>query len=136
MNNSSTSGEPGPEIDDSQNPTSAAPGDEARAPFRDMLTQLQSMIDTVAYRSGPVLREVAAKAAELAAVAGEKAGPIAQKAAEKTAEFGAVVAARGHEMATDLRRADDADQASASSDAPSGTAGPSENSGADEADGA
>ena len=40
-------------------------------------------------------------------MAGEKAGPFAQKAAEKTAEFGAVVAARGHEMATDLRRSDD-----------------------------
>ena len=65
------------------------------------------MIDDIGRQAAPVIREVAAKAAELAAVAGEKAGPFAQKAAEKTAEFGAVVAARGHEMATDLRRADE-----------------------------
>ena len=104
MTNSSASGEPGPETDDSQNPTSSAPGDEARAPFRDMVTQLQSMIDTVAVRSGPVLREVAAKAAELAAVAGERAGPIAYKAAETTQKVGQQIADRGKEVAADLRR--------------------------------
>jgi hypothetical protein len=69
--------------------------------------QLQRMIDDIGRQAVPVIREVAAKAAELAAVAGEKAGPFAQKAAEKTAEFGAVVAARGHEMASELRRPDD-----------------------------
>ena len=66
--------------------------------------QLQRMIDDIGRQAVPVIREVAAKAAELAAVAGEKAGPFAQKAAEKTAELGAAVAARGHEMATELRR--------------------------------
>jgi hypothetical protein len=104
MTNPSMSGEPGPETDDSQNPTSAAPDDDARAPFRDMLTQLQSMIDTVAVRSGPVLREVAAKAAELAAVAGEHAGPIAYKAAETTQKVGQQIADRSKEVAADLRR--------------------------------
>jgi hypothetical protein len=104
----------------------ATPGAEGWA------AQLQRMIDDIGRQAVPVIREVAAKAAELAAVAGEKAGPIAQKAAEKTAEFGAVVAARGHEMATDLRRADDADHASESTDA----AGPSARAGADEVDGA
>jgi hypothetical protein len=69
--------------------------------------QLQRMIDDIGRQAVPVIREVAAKAAELAAVAGEKAGPFAQKAAEKTAEFGAVVAARGHEMASELRRPDE-----------------------------
>ena len=97
-------GEPGPETDDSQNPTSAAPGDDARQPFRDMLSQLQGMIDTVAVKSGPVLREVAAKAAELAAVAGERAGPIAYKAAEATQKLGQKVADTSKEVAADLRR--------------------------------
>ena len=114
MTNPSMSGEPGPEIDDSQNPTSAAPGDEARAPFRDMVTQLQSMIDTVAVRSGPVLREVAAKAAELAAVAGERAGPIAYKAAETTQKVGQQIAERGKEVAADLRRGGAAENGEAS----------------------
>jgi hypothetical protein len=71
---------------------------------REWLAQLQSMIDNAATQARPVLREVAAKAAELAAVAGEKAGPIAHKAAEVTAQAGTKVAERGHELATSLRR--------------------------------
>src|SRR5262245_15613345 len=105
MSDPNQSGEPvGPETDDSQNPTSAAPGDEYKQPFRDMLTQLQGMIDAVAVKSGPVLREVAAKAAELAAVAGERAGPIAYKAADATQKVGQRVAEASKEVAADLRR--------------------------------
>src|ERR1035437_9517552 len=37
--------------------------------------QLQEMIDQAGRQAGPVLRDVAAKAAELAAVAAENAGP-------------------------------------------------------------
>jgi hypothetical protein len=110
MSDPNETGEPvGPETDDSQNPTSAAPGDDMRQPFRDMLTQLQGMIDTVAVKSGPVLREVAAKAAELAAVAGERAGPIAYKAAEATSKVGQRVAEASKEVAADLRRQPAAD---------------------------
>ncbi|HSH22265.1 MAG TPA: hypothetical protein VK992_06605 [Candidatus Caenarcaniphilales bacterium] len=72
---------------------------------RDMLTQLQQMIDTLAVQATPVIREVAAKAAELAAVAGEKAGPLAHRAAEATEKVGGRVAARSKEMASELRRA-------------------------------
>ena len=70
---------------------------------RDMLVQLQQMIDTLASQAAPVMREVAAKAAELAAVAGEKAGPIAHKAAGMTELVGHRVATRSKEMASDLR---------------------------------
>ena len=69
-----------------------------------MLVQLQQMIDTVATQAAPVMREVAAKAAELAAVAGEKAGPLAYKAAEVTEIVGQRVAARSKEFAADMRR--------------------------------
>ena len=69
-----------------------------------MLVQLQQMIDTLATQAAPVMREVAAKAAELAAVAGEKAGPFAHKAAGMTESVGQRVAARSKEMAADLRR--------------------------------
>jgi hypothetical protein len=112
-------------------PTAGAPGETAGGPGEPAAgteqdsdaagwaAQLQRMIDDIGRQAVPVIREVAAKAAELAAVAGEKAGPFAQKAAEKTAEFGAVVAARGHEMATELRRADE-DSGAASSDAAPG----------------
>jgi hypothetical protein len=79
-----------------QAPTSAGDG---------WVEQLQRMIDDVGRQAGPVMRRVAAKAAELAAVAGEKAGPLAHKAAVKTEEIGIMVAEKGKEMAADLRRA-------------------------------
>lgn len=120
-------GEPGhpvgPEVDDSGNPTAAAPeeatggtgqggmdqgapaGEGPRAAAgREMLVQLQQMIDTLATQAAPVMREVAAKAAELAAIAGEKAGPIAHRAAGVTETVGQRVAARSKEMAAEFRR--------------------------------
>jgi hypothetical protein len=104
-------GSDGPETDDSQNPTTASPdastgsGDGSRMSpnMQNMLVQLQQMIDQVAVRSGPVLRDIAAKAAELAAVAGEHAGPIAYKAAETTQKVGQRVAEKSKEFAADLR---------------------------------
>jgi hypothetical protein len=80
-----------------------ADGERPRA-GREMLVQLQQMIDTLATQAGPVMREVAAKAAELAAVAGEKAGPLAHKAAGMTEVAGQKIAARSKEVAADLRR--------------------------------
>ena len=97
----------GPEIDNSGNPTDAAPeqGERPKAPAgREMLVQLQQMIDNIAYQAAPVVREVGAKAAELAAIAGTKAGPIAHKAADVTEQFGQRVAARSSAMAADLRK--------------------------------
>src|SRR3954470_8921449 len=97
----------GPEIDNSGNPTDAAPeqGERPKAPAgREMLIQLQQMIDNIAYQAAPVVREVGAKAAELAAIAGTKAGPIAHKAADVTEQFGQRVAARSSAMAADLRK--------------------------------
>jgi len=71
---------------------------------RDWVAQLQGMIDSVAEQAGPVLREVAAKAAELAAAAAENAGPALHRAANVTAEVGQKVAARSKEYAAELRR--------------------------------
>lgn len=79
---------------------------EKRPPMggREMLAQLQAMIDGLAEQAGPVMRDVAIKAAELAAVAGEKAGPFAHRAAEKTEVVGRRVAARSKEKAEEWRR--------------------------------
>jgi hypothetical protein len=99
-------------MEDNQMPNNGIPsngenmaegGDNPRA-GREMLVQLQQMIDTLATQAGPVMREVAAKAAELAAVAGEKAGPLAHKAAGYTEVAGQKLAARSKEMAADLRK--------------------------------
>jgi hypothetical protein len=115
----------GPEVDDTVNPTEAAPdsGSEEDAggrpktqAGREMLVQLQQMIDTLATQASPVMREVAAKSAELAAIAAEKAGPLAYKAADVTKSVSERVAARSKEMAADLRRPQPSDEASEDSD--------------------
>jgi hypothetical protein len=82
-------------------PDAASPGGRLDVPG--MLSQLQGMIGKVAHASEPALREVAAKAAELAAVAAEHAGPIAHTLAEKTDEVSHVVAERASGLASSLR---------------------------------
>lgn len=99
-------------MDENANQTNESMADAERPRAgREMLIQLQQMIDTLATQAGPVMREVAAKAAELAAVAGEKAGPLAHKAAGMTETAGQKIAARSKEMAADLRRPRDAGEA-------------------------
>ena len=68
------------------------------------IRQLDSMIENLANYATPVLREIAARAAELAAKAGEAAGPMAYKAAGKTEEVAGRLATKGREVASDLRR--------------------------------
>ena len=75
------------------------------------LAQLQAMIDNIANHAGPVVREVAAKAAELAAVAADHAGPIVQRAASVTQDVSVKVAERSRQVAADLRHATDHERA-------------------------
>ena len=88
--------------------------------------QLQEMIDQAGRQAGPVLRDVAAKAAELAAVAAENAGPVAHKAASVTEHVGDRLAARSKDLAADLRRAAEAARAQAvqSAEPPAEESGP------------
>ncbi len=88
------------------------------------IRQLDTMIENVANYATPVLREIAARAAELAAKAGQAAGPIAHRAAEKTEEVGGRLATRGREVASDLRReTGDRGGTSSATSAGSGSAG-------------
>ena len=82
--------------------------EQARATAEMMISQLQVMIDQAGKTAGPVLRDVAAKAAELAAVAAENAGPVAHKAANVTEHVGDRLAARSKDLAADLRKAAEA----------------------------
>jgi hypothetical protein len=77
------------------------------------LGQLQVMIEEAGKTAGPVLRDVAAKAAELAAVAAENAGPVAHKAADVTEHVGDRLAVRSKDLAADLRKAAEAARAQA-----------------------
>lgn len=85
--------------------------EQARAAAEKMIAQLQVMIDQTGKTAGPVLRDVAAKAAELAAVAAENAGPVAHKAANVTEHVGDRLAARSKDLAADLRKAAEAARA-------------------------
>jgi hypothetical protein len=67
------------------------------------LSQLEEMIGNIAEQATPVVKEVGAKAAELAAVAADKAGPLAQKAAGWIDEKGPQAAEKAREIAADLR---------------------------------
>lgn len=81
--------------------------------------QLQEMIDQAGRQAGPVLRDVAAKAAELAAVAAENAGPVAHKAASVTEHVGDRLAARSKDLAADLRKAAESARAAQAAETPS-----------------
>ncbi len=94
--------------------------DKAREMGERWVGQLQVMIEEAGKTAGPVLRDVAAKAAELAAVAAENAGPVAHKAANVTEHVGDRLAARSKDLAADLRKAAEAAraQAAAQTDGP------------------
>jgi len=86
------------------------------------LAQLQAMIDTVAAQSLPMIREIGAKAAELAAAAADQAGPLAQRAATATLSVGSRVAVRSRDVAADLRRAAEESGGQSEQDSNTGTA--------------
>lgn len=99
--------DPAPETDESfawTGDAADASASDAASSGREWVAQLQSMIENITEQAGPVLRQVSAKAAELAAVAGEKAGPVAARAAELTAEAGTKLAERSRDLASELRR--------------------------------
>ena len=88
----------------------AAAADEAKADdsttsarAKEWVGQLQAMIDDIATQASPTIRQVGVKAAELAAIAGDKAGPIAQKAAAMTESAGTKLAERSRAWADEIR---------------------------------
>lgn len=89
---------------DNSNIPQGSPDTAAERPVR----QLEAIIANLGTYAVPVLREVAARAAELAARAGQAAGPIAHKAADTTELVGSRVADKSRAIATDLRRGDTA----------------------------
>ncbi len=76
---------------------------EAGPAARDVAAKAAELAAVAGQKAGPVARDVATKAADLAAVAGEKAGPIAKRAAAVTGDVGSRVADRSRRLAEDLR---------------------------------
>ena len=95
---------PDPNLDNPTASTDLVPGKQDSGSTEPAIRQLDSIIANLTSYATPVLKEIAARAAELAAKAGEAAGPMAQKAADKTEEVGGRLATKGREVASDLRR--------------------------------
>jgi ABC-type transporter Mla subunit MlaD len=99
-----------------EDPSGSNRGQQARELGERWLSQLQVMIEEARKTGGPILRDVAAKAAELAAIAAENAGPVAHKAADVTEQVGDKLAARSKDLAADLRKAAEAARAAAAAE--------------------
>lgn len=93
-------------------PSAGAAGTKPGIDVQGLVGQLQAMISKVAVASEPRLKEVAAKAAELAAVAAERAGPIAHTLADKTDEVSHTVAEKASAYAASIRAQARGDEAS------------------------
>ena len=76
----------------------------ASAMAQHWLAELQSIAENLAKESVPVIREVGAKAAEIAAIAADRAGPLAIRAADATAQASTRVAENSRSLAAELRR--------------------------------
>ena len=91
-----------------QPPQDLVTGEPAGAPrtpaSEPAVRQLDAILENLANYATPVLREIAARAADLAAKAGEAAGPMAQGLADKTEAAGGRLSTKGRELASDLRR--------------------------------
>lgn len=97
--NPDPTGAPGP-TPDSEESAARDIGATISAIAEDISERVTVLVD----KATPVVRDAAARASELVAKAGEAAGPAAHRAAEATAELGEKVAAKGRDIAADLRR--------------------------------
>lgn len=67
-------------------------------------SSLENLIDKLATKVPPVAREIAARAADVAAHVGVAAGPVAHRAAGLTEDFGGRLAGKSRDVAAGLRR--------------------------------
>jgi hypothetical protein len=101
-------------------PTNPSPADEpkadetftwttgdAKAPgaatATSILESVRDVVDELAERAAPTVRELSARAAELTAIAADRAAPLAKRAGEVTADASGKLASRSREWASELR---------------------------------
>jgi hypothetical protein len=96
-----------------------------------ILDSVREVVDDLAERAAPTVRELSARAAELTAIAADKAAPFAKRAGEVTADASGKLAEKSREWASELRSVATADQPSTHDEG-----GPAPTSGFDPAEGA
>lgn len=115
--NPGPSGAPSPEPG-GEEPAARDIGATISAIAEDISERVTVLVD----KATPVVRDAAARASELVAKAGEAAGPAAHRAAEATEQLGVKVAAKGRDIAADLRRSATATATDAAPEAPAAAA--------------
>ena len=68
-----------------------------------LLESVREVVDDLAERAGPTVREISARAAELTAIAADRAAPFAKRAGEVTADASGKLASKTREWASELR---------------------------------
>ena len=68
-----------------------------------ILESVRDVVDDLAERAAPTVRELSARAAELTAIAADKAAPFAKRAGEVTADASGKLATKSREWASELR---------------------------------
>ncbi len=68
-----------------------------------ILESVREVVDDLAERAGPTVREISARAAELTAIAADRAAPFAKRAGEVTADASGKLASKSREWASELR---------------------------------
>ncbi len=82
-------------------PDAARSGGAATA--ANILDSVRDVVDELAERAAPTVRELSARAAELTAIAADKAAPLAKRAGEVTADASGKLASKSREWASELR---------------------------------
>ena len=93
-----------------------------------ILDTVRDVVDDLAERAAPTVRELSARAAELTAIAADKAAPFAKRAGEATADASGKLATKSREWASELR--------STAAGTPSGDDSPAPTAGFEPAEGA
>ena len=75
----------------------------AGATATSILDSVRDVVDELAERAAPSVREFSARAAEFAAIAADRAAPFAKRAGEATADASGKLATRSRSWAADLR---------------------------------
>jgi hypothetical protein len=68
-----------------------------------ILESIRDVVDDLAERATPAVREFSAKAAELAAVAADRAAPLVKRAGDATSEASGKLASKSRAWAADVR---------------------------------
>ena len=81
-----------------EEPAASATG-AAGSTATSILESVREVVDDLAERAAPTVRELSARAAELTAIAADKAAPFAKRAGEVTADASGKLASRSREWA-------------------------------------